>query len=773
MSRLSACLGWVLGLILLLTAMTVDGRAQTAPAPAEPPAPTLDRAEAEALIKTLEDPQAREQFLAQLRSLMAATAKPPEPRSVDELSLSLVELMTSRVNALGRYMVELSALVVDLPDLADWLLEQAIEPSARAYWLEVIGKIALVMIASMLAYRLVRHLIMPTMRRLEQRTYPTLAERLPAVLIRGLLRLLPIAAFWVTGRLVLPLVDAQFSTVIVAKALIHASVTSVTLLVAARVLLSPNAPNLRLVGLSDELANYFYSWLKRFIYLIAYSYVLVQNELFLQIPTSIHGGIVRLLGAIVAVMLIVFVLQNRRAVAEWLRGNGKHAGDHAFKRSLLTTRGLIADIWPVFAIFYVLSTYLIWAFDIPGGFALLLRGAVVTTLLLAVARPLAYGIKRLLERGLSIGPELSGRYPALQRRVTRYCSLLQGFTVSIVYFLILLALVHVWGIDLFGWLASLFSDQASLQLQRLALVVLITWGIWELISLLIENYLDAIDQDGARIERSGRARTLLPLLRTFLFVVISIVVALTTLSTLGIDITPLLAAAGVIGIAIGFGSQKLVQDIINGLFILFQDTIAVGDVVEVAGHAGSVERISVRTICLRDFYGDVHTIPFSEVATIKNRTKDFSYAVFDVAVAYREDVDQVMEMVRQIGAELEAEPEFGQYMLEPIEVLGVEQFTESAIIVKARIKTKAMKQWYLGRAFNRLLKIRFDQVEIEIPFPYRTVLVNEGAVIPADQAATPTPAETDGGQEGATPPAKPLRVVRPRAAAKGSKGDDA
>jgi len=249
------------------------------------------------------------------------------------------------------------------------------------------------------------------------------------------------------------------------------------------------------------------------------------------------------------------------------------------------------------------------------------------------------------------------------------------------------------------------------------------------------------------------------LLRTFLLVLISIVVVLTAMSTLGVDITPLLAAAGVVGIAVGFGAQKLVQDVINGLFILFQDTISVGDVVDVGGHAGLVEKISVRTIGLRDLAGNVHTIPFSEVHTITNMTKEYSYADLSIGVAYRENVDDVMELVRQIGAELEADPEYGQYMLEPIEVLGVDAFADSAVIIKARIKTKSLKQWYVRREFNRLMKHRFDELGIEIPFPHQTLYFGQ------DKAGNAPPmhlrTDDDAAPAKATPRRrKPLRVVK-------------
>ena len=142
------------------------------------------------------------------------------------------------------------------------------------------------------------------------------------------------------------------------------------------------------------------------------------------------------------------------------------------------------------------------------------------------------------------------------------------------------------------------------------------------------------------------------------------------MSVMGLDLAPLLATAGVIGIAIGFDSQKLVQDVINGMFILFQDTISVGDVVEVGSHGGTVERMSVRTVELRDASGVVHTIPFSEITTVKNWARGFGYAELDVSVAYGEDADEVMEVLRQISAELEADPQVGQFMLEPIDIWG-------------------------------------------------------------------------------------------------------
>jgi len=168
-----------------------------------------------------------------------------------------------------------------------------------------------------------------------------------------------------------------------------------------------------------------------------------------------------------------------------------------------------------------------------------------------------------------------------------------------------------------------------------------------------------------------------------------------------------------------------VKDIITGLFILIEDHIAVGDVVKVGAHAGVVETLSLRTIKLRDIAGVVHVVPFSEVTTLENMTKDFSRYVFEVGVAYREDTDHVTDVLRVLGEDLMADPAFAGDILEPLEVLGVDSFGDNAVIIKARITTVPLKQWRIGREFNRRMKKRFDELGIEIPFPRRTIYFGE------------------------------------------------
>ena len=194
---------------------------------------------------------------------------------------------------------------------------------------------------------------------------------------------------------------------------------------------------------------------------------------------------------------------------------------------------------------------------------------------------------------------------------------------------------------------------------------------------------------------------------------------------IGIDVTPILAGVGVIGLAIGFGAQTLVKDIITGVFILLENSLSVGDVVSVGGSSGVVETISIRSIRLRDLRGNVHTIPYSEATTVTNMTKEYSYYLIEAGIAYRENYDTVVDIMRKVGEDLQRDPDIGSNILEPIEILGLDRFEDSAVIVRARLKTAPLKQWSVGREYNRRIKAAFDENGIEIPFPHTTIYFGE------------------------------------------------
>ncbi|MBU0982235.1 MAG: mechanosensitive ion channel family protein [candidate division Zixibacteria bacterium] len=226
-------------------------------------------------------------------------------------------------------------------------------------------------------------------------------------------------------------------------------------------------------------------------------------------------------------------------------------------------------------------------------------------------------------------------------------------------------------------------------------------------------------------EALKRIETLSSLLRYVLTALVLSLGMVMIMGEFGISIGPILAAAGVAGLALGFGAQHLVQDIISGFFILLDDQIRVGDVVQTAGKDGVVERVNLRMTVLRDFSGNVHYIRNGQIDIVTNMTKEYSRYVFNIGVSYREDVDEVIAVIREVDEDMRRDPEYGRDILEPIEILGLDEFADSAVIVKARTKTKPIKQWRVKREFNRRLKKAFDARNIEIPFPHVTLYMGE------------------------------------------------
>ncbi|MGQ0732875.1 MAG: mechanosensitive ion channel family protein [Acidobacteriota bacterium] len=270
---------------------------------------------------------------------------------------------------------------------------------------------------------------------------------------------------------------------------------------------------------------------------------------------------------------------------------------------------------------------------------------------------------------------------------------------------------------------------------RIVIIVLLAFAVSRMMSAILAR----AEQDLAvgtgvdRLERQKRAQTVARLVRRGLAGLVWATSLLMVLRELDVDITPVLTGAGVLGLAIGFGAQTLVRDMISGFLLIIEDQVRVGDIAIVNGTGGLVEQINLRTIVLRDLEGIVHVFPNGEIKTLANRTKDYSFYVIDLGVEYSEDTDRVVALLQDTGAGLMGDPTFGPSMLAPVEVLGVDDFKESSVSIRARIKTVPLKQWEVGREFRRRLKKALDREGIRIPFRRLDVELTA----PAPQAAPP------------------------------------
>jgi small conductance mechanosensitive channel len=318
-----------------------------------------------------------------------------------------------------------------------------------------------------------------------------------------------------------------------------------------------------------------------------------------------------------------------------------------------------------------------------------------------VAFGLVWLLRRLFDRWLA-------RWSAGDAAARTHPHKAAGVTWGLLRLLILagalLIVMSVWGIDPWAWL----SDGAGARLLRLALIVVLSTALVEAAGFLIRRLVEGIASRSGNRRRAAQLRTLGPLLTGSAQGVLVVIGLLTFLSELGLKVGPLLASAGVVGIAVGFGAQTIVKDFLTGLFLIAEDVVSVGDNVRIGDAAGVVETMTVRTIRLRSANGTLHIFPYSEAQVIHNRTKIFSSYLFEIVVNYEADLDSALEVMQRVGDELRADPAFKSVITRPFEVLGVDKLGAAGATLKARVTTEPQAQWRVGREYNRRLKAAFD-----------------------------------------------------------------
>jgi len=263
-------------------------------------------------------------------------------------------------------------------------------------------------------------------------------------------------------------------------------------------------------------------------------------------------------------------------------------------------------------------------------------------------------------------------------------------------------------------------------LIHIAVIILFSWLLFRVIHKLIGLFRLKIEERAATAEHMRRMETLVNVSHYVASLLIFLIATMMILSKLGVPIAPILGAAGVVGIAVGFGAQSLIKDYFNGIFFLLENQIHEGDVIEVNGKSGLVEKVTLRYILLRDFEGSVHYIPNGTIAMVTNKSRGHAYAVIDVGVAYRENIEEVFNVMREVGAEMRTSEKYATKILEDIEIAGVQDWADSAVVLRSRFKVIPLEQWGVRREFLQRLKKAFDAKGIEIPYPHVTLYWGQG-----------------------------------------------
>lgn len=404
----------------------------------------------------------------------------------------------------------------------------------------------------------------------------------------------------------------------------------------------------------------------------------------------------------------LFILRFRRPIAH-LIGN-QPLSRRLTRRALSDTIEILGTFWYVPALVLV-AVSLFATFVSAGDTSTALRQALLCTVLLIVCM-----VINGLVRRHSLRPHHHKRHALYSERLKNFYYTLAHLAVWLLF--IELGL-RVWGLSLIRFGEGDGHDIMS-KVFSLAATLLFAWLVWIVSDTAVHHALTRSRKGLA----NARAQTMMPLIRNVLFVAIFIIALIVALANMGMNVTPLLAGAGVIGLAIGFGAQSLVADLITGLFIIIEDSLAIDDYVDVGGHLGTVEGLTIRTVRLRDIDGIVHTIPFSEIKSIKNYSREFGYAIFRIAIPFNMNIDEAIKMVRDVGQKMRSDPLQRRNIWSPLEFQGVESFESGSAVLRARFKTAPLKQWEVSRAFNLSLKRHLDDAGLDLATPRLTVQVN-------------------------------------------------
>ncbi|GAA0776504.1 mechanosensitive ion channel [Roseibium denhamense] len=482
--------------------------------------------------------------------------------------------------------------------------------------------------------------------------------------------------------------------------------------VSLRFIFAPGRPELRILPFDNDSSLYWYSRLRLFMHWIIYGIFLVVPIANIGVAIAL-GNALRFLTVFFGMIYLAFTVHRNRDTVR--KGAIEYAGG---LQSALGQRALISlgRLWHIVAYIYLFTVFAIWVTRPFDAMTIIVRATGLSILTIMAGFAISLVVTKAIKGGIRLPEDLNRTLPALQHRLNAFVPRLLKLVRAAVFLGTVLLLLEIWGVLSFAsWMFSEAGVDLLSAYGSAFLVLLVFFGIW----LAVMSWVDLRLQSRGGNIVTARERTLFQLFRNASTVVIIVMALLLSLSEVGVDIGPLIAGAGVVGLAISFGAQTLVKDIITGAFIQIENAINEGDVVTVAGVTGTVEGITVRSVRMRDLNGTSHIIPFSSVDMVSNFMRGFSYHVALIGVSYDTDISEAKDAMHEAFRRLN-ETDYGPKIFEDLEMHGVTNFGASSIDIRARIKTTPGDQWSIGRAYNEFVKQVFDERGIEIPFPQVT-----------------------------------------------------
>lgn len=700
----------VLAMALLLPAASAQAQvAETSP---------------QALAELLEDDASRQALIEALRRQAENVEAPSDPGSTVKtaaasLPRQLAEATTDVVSDIGQRLEQtlevLTGLVVNLSSSG----------FDREAFLSAAYNLGIVIIATVAIFVLLRRLSRPLYTRISQwsllgKGFTPVLRLIFCVALAVVIDSLIVGLAYVSGNLIATFAVGTTGELSTRASLFMNAFLIIELIkVAIRMLFSSRYEGLRLLPISAPEASYWNRWAARLVGLVGYG-------LMVGVPLAnvyLAAAVGQALGTLVMVLAFIYavtvVLKNR----ERLKCNLEQMSHDSTMLAGRLSLGLFARTWHLLALAYFLMVFVLTLTRPGDALPFVLMATIKSLAALVGGLLLSSFISQTIGNRIRLSDELRHKLPLLERRLNQYVPNALRLLRTLIVIAVIMVVLDAWGaFDLAGWYASSAGRWLVGNLISVSLILGVSIGIWVGLASLIEHKLNP---DTGRGQPSARAVTLLTLFRNALAIAIVTITGMIVLAEIGINIGPLIAGAGVLGLAIGFGAQKLVQDVITGIFIQVENAMNTGDVVTVGGITGTAEKLSIRSVGIRDLSGTYHIVPFSSVDTVSNYMREYGNHVGEYGIAYRENIDEAIEQLHLAFEDLKACEVHAPMLLDELNVPGVSMLADSSVNIRAVIKATPGNQWAVGRAYNRLVKMRFDQAGIEIPFPHTTLYFGE------------------------------------------------
>lgn len=694
---------------------------------------TISVGDLEATIKLLENPEESKKLAVQLKNIIkareAASPKSPEEKKRERRSINFFKIYdaykTKIISVSENFFMEVNSLPLSWMKFSDYLAKKDNKEIFISFCLKLIVS---VLVAILIWFSISRYIKKFNGKKLANKDQ-SVSKRIEDIFVLTSLKITPLIGLYGFIYLFLTLSHVNYDLEMTIFIALFIIIIYFALKNIITLFLAPESHDDRVIPVKDELALYLYIWIKRILLFSLWTFIVIIPAKYLN-KISLANAFRDIYNVGLLIMLATILAQWKEPIRMALCMNIKDDAPHWQKRFRGLLNYIIGRLYIIIILYSVLLVSLN-ILDFTTLYNFMIKATMKSVVVIAFVSGAYLFWKKIFQKLFDVSVPINEKYPQIKEQVNRYVSYIGKAGYTVIFGIATIVLLNIWGIDI----SDLLSTNVTIikALFRIPIIIIISIVLVQFSNFLITNFGSQaihrilISNKTAVTELEKRVSTLTGIFKKLVLLTISSITIMMVFAELGFDIKPILTGAGIVGLAVGFGAQNLVKDIISGLFLILENRIRIGDCAIINGTSGLVEQVNLRTTILRSPDGTVHVFPNGTINSLSNMTQEFSFYVFNIGVAYKEDVDKVISTLNEIGDGIIKDDAFKSNILAPLEVFGLDQFGDSAIMIKARIKTLPNQQWGIGREMNKRIKKRFDELGIEIPFPHQTIYFGEAS----------------------------------------------